>query len=81
MSALPRTRRPSTGLFAGRIFSAAEIERGKPFPDIFLARGRKAQAADPRDCIVIEDGTLGVKAAVAAGMTPVGLTAGSHCGT
>jgi HAD superfamily hydrolase (TIGR01509 family) len=67
------------GHFDGRIFSAADIERGKPHPDIFLHAARGLNAA-PADCIVIEDGTLGVKGAVAAGMTVIGLTAGSHCG-
>jgi beta-phosphoglucomutase-like phosphatase (HAD superfamily) len=67
-----------TDRFAGRIFSAADIERGKPHPDIFL-KAASGLNADPRDCIVIEDGTLGVRGAVAAGMTVIGLTAGSHC--
>lgn len=65
--------------FDGRIFSAADLERGKPHPDIFLHAATGLNAS-PTDCIVIEDGTLGVKGAVAAGMTVIGLTAGSHCG-
>lgn len=65
--------------FDGRIFSAADIERGKPHPDIFLTAA-DGIAAEPRDCIVIEDGVLGVQGAVAAGMTVIGLTAGAHCG-
>jgi HAD superfamily hydrolase (TIGR01509 family) len=68
-----------TGIFEGRIYSAAAIERGKPHPDIFLLAASGIGAA-PRDCIVIEDGTLGTQGAVAAGMTVIGLTAGSHCG-
>lgn len=65
--------------FAGSVFSAADIERGKPHPDIYLHAARSKGVA-PSDCIVIEDGSLGIKAAVAAGTTPIGLTAGSHCG-
>ncbi len=65
--------------FVGRIFSAAELERGKPHPDIFL-QAAKGIAAHPGDCTVIEDSPLGVQAAVAAGMTVIGLTAASHCG-
>ncbi|MCE9521002.1 MAG: HAD family phosphatase [Alphaproteobacteria bacterium] len=65
--------------FAGRVCSAADLARGKPFPDVYL-HAAKTLPADPRTCIVIEDGTHGVQAAVAAGMTPIGLTAGSHCG-
>lgn len=64
--------------FAGHTFSAADLERGKPHPDIFL-QAAKGIAAHPEDCIVIEDGTLGVQGAVAAGMTVIGLTAASHC--
>ena len=67
-----------TGHFDGRIFSAADIERGKPHPDIFL-KAANGIAADPRACIVIEDGTLGTRGAVAAGMTVIGFIAGSHC--
>ncbi|MFM9865246.1 MAG: HAD family hydrolase [Micropepsaceae bacterium] len=65
-------------IFDGRIYSAADIERGKPHPDIFL-KAADGIAVNPRDCIVIEDGVLGVQGAVAAGMTVIGLTAGSHC--
>ncbi len=65
--------------FDGRIFSAADLERGKPHPDVFL-HAATGLNANPADCIVIEDGTLGVQGAVAAGMTVIGLTAGSHCG-
>lgn len=64
--------------FEARIFSAADIERGKPHPDVFL-HAANGLGANPTDCIVIEDGTLGVQGAVAAGMTVIGLTAGSHC--
>jgi HAD superfamily hydrolase (TIGR01509 family) len=69
-----------TERFAGRVCSAAEMERGKPFPDVFL-HAAKTLSADPRTCIVVEDGTHGIAAAIAAGMTPLGLTAGSHCKT
>ena len=64
--------------FTGRIFSAANLERGKPHPDVFWLAA-EGIAANPKDCIVIEDGTLGTQGAVAAGMTVIGLTAGSHC--
>jgi HAD superfamily hydrolase (TIGR01509 family) len=68
-----------TGVFDGRIFSAADLERGKPHPDIFLAAA-EALTAPPSDCLAIEDSVLGVRSAVAAGMTVIGLTAGAHCG-
>jgi beta-phosphoglucomutase-like phosphatase (HAD superfamily) len=59
-----------TGLyerFAGRIFSAAEVPRGKPAPDLFLYAAARMGIA-PADCAVVEDSAAGVQAARAAGM-------------
>lgn len=59
-----------TGLlprFAGRIFSAVEVARGKPHPDLFLHAAQQMGAA-PTTCVVVEDSVRGVQAAVAAGM-------------
>ncbi|MEU1077057.1 MULTISPECIES: HAD family hydrolase [unclassified Streptomyces] len=59
-----------TGLyerFAGRIFSATEVSRGKPAPDLFLHAARQ-MGVDPASCVVIEDSQPGVRAARAAGM-------------
>jgi D-ribulokinase len=64
-------------LFAPNIFSAAEVSRGKPHPDLFLYAAR-AMGASPRDCLVIEDSVAGVMAARAAGMTVFGFVGGSH---
>ena len=44
-----------------------EIERGKPWPDIFLKAAEKAHAA-PADCLVLEDSEAGIQAAHAAGI-------------
>ncbi len=63
-----------TGLrarFEGRIFSAYEVERGKPYPDLFL-HAANSMGFTPPDCIVIEDSALGVQAARAAGMRVFG---------
>ena len=63
--------------FGGHVFSADMVARGKPHPDIFLfAAGKLGVKAD--ECLVIEDSAGGVRAAVAAGMTAVGLCAASH---
>jgi HAD superfamily hydrolase (TIGR01509 family) len=59
-----------TGLwerFAGRIFSAADVEHGKPAPDLFLHAAEK-MGAGPSACAVVEDSPFGVEAAHAAGM-------------
>ena len=63
--------------FGGNVFSADMVKRGKPHPDIFLFAAEKL-GVDPASCLVIEDSAGGIKAAVAAGMTAVGLCAGSH---
>lgn len=63
--------------FAGRIFSADVVPRGKPHPDIFLHAAAELDVA-PSACIVIEDSVSGVRAGVAAGMTVIGLCAGAH---
>ncbi len=62
-----------TGLwqrFEGRIFSATQVPRGKPFPDLFLhaALGMNEQ---PFACAVIEDSLPGIEAARAAGMRAI----------
>jgi HAD superfamily hydrolase (TIGR01509 family) len=53
--------------FEGRIFSAADVERGKPAPDLFLLAAER-MGAEPAACAVIEDSAFGVEAAHAAGM-------------
>ncbi len=58
-------------LFEGRIFSAAEVARSKPHPDIFLYAAQRMGAA-PGRCCVVEDSPLGVRAARAAGMPVLG---------
>lgn len=66
-----------TGLlpfFAGRIFSASQVEHPKPAPDLFLLAANTLGFA-PSRTVVIEDSTRGVKAALAAGMRILGYTA------
>jgi len=63
--------------FDGRVFSADLVARGKPHPDIFLFAAAKL-GVSPKECLVIEDSPGGVKGAVAAGMTAIGLCAASH---
>lgn len=63
------------GRFAGRIFSANEVERGKPAPDLFLHAASR-MGADPAACGVVEDSRFGVAAARAAGMRSFGYAGG-----
>jgi HAD superfamily hydrolase (TIGR01509 family) len=60
-----------TGLsayFDDNIYSATEVERGKPAPDLFLHAATSMGVA-PERCAVVEDSPAGVEAARAAGMT------------
>lgn len=58
----------------GRIYSAEDVGRGKPAPDLFL-HAAAAMGSAPADCAVVEDSPLGVAAAVAAGMDVYGFAA------
>lgn len=44
-----------------------EVEKGKPFPDIFLKACEKADQS-PENCLVLEDSEAGIKAAYSAGI-------------
>jgi HAD superfamily hydrolase (TIGR01509 family) len=61
--------------FADRIFSATDVARGKPEPDLFLHAARSL-GASPGECAVIEDSVYGVEAALAAGMQPFAFAGG-----
>ena len=63
---------------APHIFSATQVRRGKPAPDLFLFAADKMQAS-PGRCLVIEDSLPGIAGARAAGMTVLGFHGGSHC--
>ncbi|MFN3546694.1 MAG: HAD family hydrolase [Mesorhizobium sp.] len=67
----------TTGLlpyFEDVLFSASMVERGKPFPDLFLHADATMGHA-PADCVVIEDSVPGTIAGIAAGMRVL-----SYCG-
>lgn len=65
--------------FEPYLFSASDVPRGKPSPDLFLHVAAKMRVR-PSDCIVVEDSAVGVTAGVAAGMTVIGFVDGSHAG-
>lgn len=69
-----------TGLLphlAPHLFSASMVENGKPAPDVFLHAAASMEVSADR-ALVIEDSVPGVQAGVAAGMTVIGFTGGSH---
>jgi HAD superfamily hydrolase (TIGR01509 family) len=69
-----------TGLwdrFEGRIFSATEVSRGKPFPDLFLHAALRMNR-QPVDCTVVEDSLPGIQAARAAGMRAMAYVGAAH---
>lgn len=69
-----------TGLdifFRERVFTASEVARGKPAPDLFLHVASRMGVA-PEHCLVIEDSETGIQAALAANMRVCRYTGGSH---
>jgi HAD superfamily hydrolase (TIGR01509 family) len=63
---------------APHIFSATQVSRGKPAPDLFLFAAEQMKV-QPAQCLVIEDSVPGVTGGRAAGMTVLGFHGGSHC--
>ncbi|MFH9722660.1 HAD family hydrolase [Streptomyces sp. NPDC017254] len=61
--------------FEDRIFSARDVTRGKPAPDLFL-HAAATIGVPPERCAVVEDSPYGVRAARSAGMRAFGYTGG-----
>jgi HAD superfamily hydrolase (TIGR01509 family) len=59
------------GRFEGRIFSATDVEHGKPAPDLFLHAARSC-GTEPGRCVVVEDAPPGAEAGRRAGMDVLG---------
>jgi HAD superfamily hydrolase (TIGR01509 family) len=64
---------------APHIYSASQVARGKPAPDLFLFAAEQMKVS-PERCLVIEDSVPGITGARAAGMAVLGFCGGSHCG-
>ena len=72
------------GWFGSQLFSATQVKRGKPAPDLFLFAAA-SMGVRPEACVVVEDSVAGVEAAHAAGMRVFGYAPeaerlhGQHC--
>lgn len=64
-------------VFGPDVFTASQVARGKPAPDLFLFAAERMRA-DPSRTLVIEDSRPGVEAAQAAGMHVLVYTGGGH---
>lgn len=65
--------------FGDALFSARDVARPKPAPDVYLHTAR-AMGVMPADCAAVEDSAPGIAAALAAGMTVFGYRAGPQPG-
>ena len=63
--------------FAGRLFSAADVSRPKPHPDVYLHAAR-ALRVEPERCIAVADNVAGLNASRAAGMTTIAFVGASR---
>ena len=63
--------------FADHVFTASEVENGKPAPDLFLHAAEKMGVA-PQYCLVIEDSPAGIEGAKAAQMQVIRYAGAGH---
>jgi beta-phosphoglucomutase len=61
----------------GGIVSGCDVKRGKPHPEIFLTSANHLNVL-PQHCVVVEDATVGIQAAHAAGMKCIALLSTGH---
>jgi HAD superfamily hydrolase (TIGR01509 family) len=64
-------------LFGDHIYSASQVARGKPAPDVFLFAASQL-GVDPAHALVIEDSVAGVTAGLRAGMRVIGFAGANH---
>ena len=55
------------------VVGADDVERGKPFPDLFLLAAERL-GVPPANCLVFEDALTGIEAARRAGMSVIAMT-------
>ena len=59
------------------IVTSSDVKYGKPHPEIFLTAAKRI-GAEPQNCIVVEDATVGIQAAKAAGMKCIAILSTGH---
>lgn len=68
--------------YIDKIASGAEVENGKPAPDVFLLAAKRL-GVDAKDCLILEDSKAGIKAGKASGamvfMVPDMFTVDKEC--
>lgn len=66
-----------TEIFGERVFSAEQVARPKPYPDVYL-HAASTLGVSPDRCVVVEDSVSGLNAARAAGMKTIAFVGASH---
>jgi HAD superfamily hydrolase (TIGR01509 family) len=66
-----------TERFGDSVFSAEQVARPKPYPDVYLFAARTL-GVDAARCLVVEDSIPGLTAARAAGMKTLAFVGGGH---
>jgi sugar-phosphatase len=70
---LAEVRLKTSGLPQPEVFvTSSDIRNGKPAPDPYL-KGAEVLGFAPRDCVVVEDASAGVRSGKAAGASVIGL--------
>lgn len=64
-------------IFGQRVFSAEQVARPKPYPDVYLFAAQQL-GIEPGRCVVVEDSIAGLNAARAAGMKTIAFVGASH---
>jgi HAD superfamily hydrolase (TIGR01509 family) len=64
-------------IFGERVFSAEQVARPKPYPDVYLFAATTL-GVEPARCLVVEDSVSGLNAARAAGMKTIAFVGASH---
>lgn len=65
------------GTIDGLIFSAEQVDKPKPYPDVYLFALEKLGLL-PRETLVVEDSVTGILAAKSAGIQVVGFLGAAH---